>query len=849
VSFTLFLRTLWREARGSHARFLFFTACLAVGVAAVVGLSALSNALELGIRARSRELLGGDLALESRRPLPDLATVLPAPYRTAPRVELAILSTMVRSEHGASRLAELKAVDASHGSYPLAGQLVLSPRRPLAALLDDHSVVVAPQILAELELAVGGTLHVGNRPMRIAGVVEAEPDPLAFSFSLGPRVLISRAALAHTKLLEYGNRVRYRSVLALPAQRSEAELAQLKKHLQAHVPGGGTYVNVETHVEAQPALRSTLQRTTHYLSLLALLSLLIASVGVAQTVSAWLARVAAETAVLRCLGLRPREIAALYLGHVLLLASAGSLLGAAVGAVLPSLLAHLKPDLLPAVTLVNAPWLPILRGVGLGVGVALLFSLPALSAVWKVSPMLVLRSEAAPLPVPRRVRVAAFALAALGLLGAALVQSGEPVAALAFAGGTSVLAGLLWLGTRLLLAGVGRLPRQRLPALAWHGAAALARPGAGAVGSTVALGLGTLTVLGLFLLQGILGRELETALPAHAPTVFLADVQPDQWPGIQALFREASATHVESVPVVMARLSAVDGRPVAELLRERPGNPNERSRLHWVLTREQRITTRRRLSFDNEIVDGSLWSDPQALEVSVEEDFARDLGAELGSLLRFDVQGVPVEMKITSLRSVQWRSFSLNFFLVAEPGALDGAPHFIFGAARVAPERELALQNGIAAAYPNVTVLRARQFLERAGGLLSQIALGVRVLGSFALLSGLVILAGAIAATRLKRAREVAVLKTLGLTRARIAGLFALEYALVGVVAGVLGAAGAYLLAFGFARRVLELYELPSLTACLLAVVGTVLLSVLGGLAASARALRVPPLEVLRRQD
>jgi putative ABC transport system permease protein len=846
---------LWRESRGARGRLFFFGACVAVGVAAVVGVAALIDTVELGIRMRSRELLGGDLAVESRTPLPDLVPLLPADLQS-PRpaqVALTILPTMVRGERGPSRLAELKAVDRSQGEFPLAGTLTLEPARPLGELLDDHSVLVARALLEDTRLAVGDDLLVGGERFRIRGVIVQEPDPLTFSFAFGPRVLMTEAGLARAKLLGEGQRLKHRTLLRLPGSLSPDRLAEVARALSARIPGGGTYVKVETHADAQPALRNTLDRVNRYLGLVALLSLLIASVGVAQIVSTWLTQATPQTAILRCLGLRPREILWLYLSHVVLLALLGSVVGSIVGATLPALVATAYPELAPPELVHAIPWGAMLRGWAMGVGVALVFSLLPLTAIWQVSPARVLRAEAAPLPVPIGVRIFAASCLLGGVIAAAFAQSSRWREALGFAAGVSLLTVALWLGARGLLWAVGRLPRSRLPPLVWQGAAALARPGAGAVGSIVALGMGSLVVLGITLIQGVLAREIVTALPDDAPSVFLLDIQPDQWPEVERITRAAGGTHIQGVPVVMARLSALDGRTVDQLVKERtPANEksteNDRERARWVLTREQRVTSLQTLADNNRIVEGQLWHKPGVNEVSLEVDFARDLGAKLGSVLRFDVQGVPVEFEVTSLRTVEWRSFSVNFFLVAEPGTLDDAPQFLLGAARVPPAAEQALQDRLSAFGPNVTILRVQELLARAASLLEQVALAVRLLGGFAAATGLIILAGSVASSQLRRAREAALLKALGLTRARVAALFAVEYALGGAVAGAIAAVGAYGLALGFTRGVLELTSSPSLAVCMAGWGGTIVLSVAAGLLASAHALRVPPLAVFRQQ-
>lgn len=849
----LMLRLLWWQSRGGAGRLAFLAACIGVGVAALVGVGALVDAVELGLRQNSRALLGGDLALRSRRPLPDVDPLLPRAYRDAGRVDVTAMSTMAQTPGGESRLVQLRAFDVRRGRFPLAGPLGLRPAPPfgrLSAWLDERSAVATPELLQQLGVKVGQSLRIGGQDFLLRAQVTERPQQLQLSFRLGPELWVGKAGLERAGLLGFGSRVRYRTLLGFPKSTSRAALAAIKATLEQRVPGAGVFVDIETHYEAQPALRATLQRVRRYLGLVALLSLLLGCVGVAQIISSWVARSAPDTAVLRCLGLRPRDVLLLHFTHCALTALVGSVAGGALGMGVPLLVAAAHPELIPTGGTSLLAWGALLRGVGVGTLVACVFSLPPLTAVYRVSPAAVLRSEADPLPTPRGLRLGAIGLAGAGLFAAALSQAHAYPQALAFTAGVGLLTALLWGGAHWLQRMVGRLPRRRMPVLLWQGAAALARPGAGTTGTTVALGLGTLVVLGISLVQQVVDREVRAALPADAPSIFMADIQPDQWRALEALVGEHGARDVKSAPVVMARIASVAGRSVAALMAERAGpgvDAEEARRAHWVLSREQRITWRRALPASNRITRGALWDRPGTAELSLEARYARDLGVTVGDALELDVQGVPMPFVVSSIREVQWRSFEPNFFLIAEPGYLDDAPRFVIGAMRAPAAREAGLQNAVTAAFPNVTVIQVRRMIERVASIFERVAFGVRLLGGFAMLTGLVILVGAVAASQLRRAREAALLKTLGVSRARVAAMFAIEYALRGLLAGLLGASGGYLLCLGFARSVLQLDAWPSLPLCAIAVLGTVALSVCGGLLASLRALRVPPLHVLRQ--
>jgi putative ABC transport system permease protein len=832
------LRAAWRESRGSGARLVFFIACLALGVAAITGVSGLVDAIEDALQAQSRDLLGADVSIQARRPIRD---ELDRYFEFDPQRERAqARETPTLAAFGPrSRLVELKAVS---DNFPFYGSIELDPAGRLGEVLDASSCAVSPDLLGELGARLGDELLIGGKPFRMAAVVLDEPGRLDISFTLGPRVFVTLAGLERTELEQFGSRVRYRELYRLPSGPDDAQLARVKRRINEEVDEA-PYLRIESHREAQPTVRRSIERVENYLGLVALLSLVLGGVGVAQIVRAWVASRTQAVAVLRVLGFRPREVLAMYLGHVALLALVGSTIGALAGSAAPHLVASLAAELLPTDFEVSWSPLAVLRGVALGVGIALVFSAPPLTAIWQVAPARVLRNDVEPLPAPRAVAWGAGALVGAGLLAAAWLQSRQIEVAAGFTAALAVLAIALSLGARGLAKLAGHLPRERLDPYLRNGIAALARPGIGVVGATVALGFGVLVVTLMALVEGRLSDRLRNALPADAPSVFLIDVQPDQRQLVRDELLARGAPTVRDVPVVTARLSTIDGVPVRELAQQRAGTEG---RGRWVLTREQRLTWMRELPADNKIVEGQLWSDPERLEVSLEQDFANDLGAGIGSVLLFDVQGSPIELLVTSIRTVEWESFGINFFLVAEPEALEDAPHSVLIAARLEVDKEDGLQSALAARAPNVTPIAVRAILEKVLTVLEKLALAVRVLGMFTVVTGLTILAGVASSAAVHRGREVALLKTLGLTRAGVARLFGIEFALIGLVAGAIGGAAAFALAWVFLERVIELdADLPWST-LVAATLLTGLASALCGIAANARALASRPIESLR---
>jgi putative ABC transport system permease protein len=866
VTLGFYARALVRESRGSRGRLTFFIACLAVGVAAVVSVAGLSASLRDGIRREARQLLAADLAVRGNQPIPPEAltaiTALPGARRTDVKETVTVAAAPgVNGQPGPSQLVELKVVD---GFYPFYGKLDLRPARPLHELLTPGTAVVAADLLSHWKLEVGDSLQIGGQPFRVAASVLAEPDRVGVSFTIGPRVFLSGPGFARTHLEDQGSRVSYRTLVRLPDGTSNAALDAVAERLKQVLPAGESF-RVETYRQAQPSLRQNISRVEKFLGLVALLSLFVGGIGVAQSVRAWLASRMDAIAILKCLGMRPREIFPLYLGQTVLLGLAGSIVGILAGVAVQMTLPRLFPDLIPPELI--RPWQPaaLLRGLGLGIGVAMLFSLPPLSAVLRVPPARVLRRDAEPLPRHRWVTAATFLTLAAGVWGMAALQSGSPLLGAQFTGGVAVVTAALAAAAFLVSWTVRRLPRDAFSLRPWlrHGIAALARPGAAASGAIVALGLGVLVVLGMSLVERRITSQLEKELPSNAPSAFLVDIQPAQWPGVERLLHQAGGQGIESVPVVMARVSAVDGATTESLVGtrernapegrdgERNGERDGRERdggRRWALTREQRLTYMQELPKDNKIVAGALWSDPAHAEVSLEQDYASDIGARLGSTISFNIQGVPLDLKVTSLRTVNWQTFGINFFLVVEPGVLESAPQQRLAVARLPRGGEQRVQDLLAASYPNVTFLRIREILEKVLKVLRRISLGIRFLGGFTVVAGIAILAGAVSAGSARRGREVALLKTLGMTRRGVAATFAVEYALVGLVAGTIGAVGGTVLAWGIVTRGFEMPWVFAPLTLATALAGSVLLAVLAGLAASLRALEQRPIEVLRAE-
>jgi putative ABC transport system permease protein len=488
-----------------------------------------------------------------------------------------------------------------------------------------------------------------------------------------------------------------------------------------------------------------------------------------------------------------------------------------------------------------------LRGVAMGVLVTLLCALWPLLSIRAVKPALLLRAEVEPaLRLPRP--WASAAPIAAGLAALALWQAGSFKVGGIFLAVAAAALILLVVLARALTALARVVPRPHQ--LAWRqGLAGLQRPGGQTVRVVVALGAGAMLLVAVAFLEASLARQIDHEQRREAPSFFFVDVQADQTATLTRVLGERAGVAPELTPVVRSRLAAIDGRPVTREVVERRRAAGEEET--WYYTREYVLTQSAALPATSAITRGHWWNSGDrggGPWISVEEIAARKLGVGVGSRLTFDIQGVSIEAEILSLRKVDWQSLTTNFFVIFSPGALDGAPLTYVATARVPVAAEQAVQDGVVAALPNVTAIPVRDVLERVAGLLGDIAVAVRAIALFTLGAGLVVMVGALTATRYQRLHESAILRTLGATRGSVARAFAVEYACLGMAAGVGGTVLAGVLAWVVLHFVLETPWTFAPGAAMLGVALTAAVAVGVGFLATFRLLGQKPLTILRQQ-
>jgi putative ABC transport system permease protein len=785
-SWRLAARLARRELRSGLGGFRIFLACLALGVAAIAAVCSTQAILDRSIAADAREILGGDVLVELVH-RPASAGERAAIAAMGPVAASAEMRAMARAERpnetgaGGRTLVELKTVE---DAYPLYGALETDPPLSHDAMFARRDgrwgAAVVPELAARLGLARGDTVKIGEARFEVRATIGHEPDRIGGLglFALGPRVMISDAALADTALVQPGSLIRYKYRVRLPQETTPAAFIGA---LEDTHPDAGW--RIRTLDESSPRLTRLIGRVTLFLSFVGLTALLVGGVGVANAVRAWLDGKIATIATVKCLGAPRALVFRIYLLQVLAIAVIGTAIGLAVGAVLPILAADLLAAVVPIRVSAGLYPLPLAVAAAFGLLTALAFSVWALGRAGDIAPGNLFRALVAPTRGwPRAPYVAATALLAATLAALAVATASDTRFAIWFVVGS---AGAM-VAFRLAAAGIAhaaaRITGVRRPAVRLA-LAGLHRPGAATAPVVLSLGLGLSMLVTVATIEGNLSRQISDELPDKAPSFFFVDIQPDQISPFESLVAEiAGFERSAQVPMLRGRITRVNGVPADEAAVDPSGR--------WVLRGDRGITWADRPPAHNDIVRGEWWPADYAGEllVSIDERVAQGLGLDLGDTITVNVLGREFTARIANTRRIDWQQLAINFVMVFSPGPLEAAPRMYIAVVHAAEAAEDPLERRVTDSFANVTSVRVRAALETVAALVGNVGAAVRLTALVTLVSGTLVLAGAIAAGHRRRIYDSVVLKVLGATRRDINTAYVLEYGLLGLVTAVIAA-------------------------------------------------------------
>ncbi len=845
----------WRDLGTSKAKFLFAVLAVSAGVAALSGVRGYCAAFQEMLLSDARMLLAGDLSIRlSRAPDPEERAVLDGLASQGAEVTpVTELMTMVAGgSQGRPLPVNLKAVDTA--DYPFYGEVELSTGQALPEALAEDAVLASQDLLVRLRADVGDTVRLGSADFRIAAIVQVEPDRMTGAVNFGPRAMISQRGLERTELVQFGSRVSHRFLLKLPEEGLTVD--QAGGALRSCIPEA----RITDFRETNPRIQRGLDRTTGFLSLVSLLAMAIGGLGVAMVVYSHLQQRLDTIAIMKCYGATSAVIIRVFMLQALALGVLGSAVGVALGFLLQGVAPSFVADYFPQAPAFDWQTGPILQASLIGILTVVMFSLPTLLGIRKVAPALIFRRDVSS-PLERtsaerkqeRLRQLGTVAVMLGGVGLLAIWLGDSVRLGGwFVGGLAASLAALAVTSEALMRILRAAPRRlpfRLPVTLRHGIANLHRPGMHAGIILVALGVGVTFTLTVYLLQTTVLSQLALSAPPGMPNVYLSNIMASESAAVREFLTKQPGIEgeVTLVPRISARLAMVDGDPLAGL---GPGPPGARG------SGEGGSRGRRRRTIDITwadqppvgfaIVQGRWWdANETRTVVSVMDHVAERLGVGLGSQLQWQAGGQDVSATVVSIHDYEGEPDWIYDY-VLNRGALEGMPATYIGGVRVRPEYSLEVTRAAFEAFPSMLFVNAVDFFETVQEVVDQIAFVIRFVSGFAIVAGVIILVSSVAATRFRRMREVAVLKTLGATHNRLARIFSVEFLVLGGVAGLAGSILAVSYSALLTRDILDLDAVVEWPAIVAAVAGTALIATTAGWGASLRILGSKPLEILR---
>lgn len=832
-------RMAWRDARHNFSRLFLFVASLITGIAAVVALDSLNYSLQEDIENNARELVGADLVVDGEKPYTKEMQAAFDSLHLPQASEIDMASMVLFLHNQKSRLIRLVAME---GEFPFYGKIETQPLDAYDKMKAGGYAMLDETLASQYEVSSGDSLRVGNSVFQVAGVVTRIAGGGGLMSTFTPSVYIAMKDLDSTRLIQFGSRVNYKHYYKIESEDRVQEIVDEFKGLVRSQ--GYSYDTVEERKEGLGRGFSSIYR---FFSLLAFVALVLGCMGVASAVHIYAREKRDEVAVLRCVGSSGWQAFNIFFIQIFLLGILGSVIGALLGLGIQQVIPLFIKDLVPFEMGFAISWKSLLLGVSVGAVVSVLFSMLPLVAVRFVPPLTVLRADYEERSIFSKTKIIAIILIAAFPIAFASLQARSwftgsmfflgLVVALAFL--TAVAMALLYLVRRYFPHGAGFIWR--------HALSSLFRPNNQTRVLMVTIGLGAFIISTLNIVEQSMLSQVEFTGMENQSNTILFDIQPSQRDGVIQLMKDNDLRINQVVPIVTCRISELKGRSAEALQKDTTDNIS-----NWAIRREYRVTYRDSLHHSEKLLEGTLHEKKEGRDsvwVTISEGMLDNLDVKPGDSLVFDIQGVPVKAFISGVREVDWPKDPPNFIFVFPPGVLENAPQVFVTATRVEkPEQANRFQQALVMQFPNVSLLDLRLILTTVNELFDKLGLIIRFLALFSIITGLVVLAGAVINSKFVRIKENVLLRTIGARTKQITRITLIEYAYLGLFSALTGMAlslgGGYLLtkfffeiAFAFDWR-----ELLIISA------GVVILTVAIGWFNSREVISTPPLQVLRKE-
>lgn len=833
-------RMAWRDARHNFSRLALFTASLITGIAAVVALDSLNRSLQADIDNNAKELLGADVVVNGEKKFgPELTSLFDSlKYPQASEADMA--SMVLFLNNGQSRLIRLVALK---GNFPFYGEIETQPANAYRKLKRGKYAMLDESLASQYEVSSDDSIRIGKSVFKVSGVVNKIPGGGGIMTTFTPSVYISLSDLDSTGLVQYGSRVNYKQYFKIYSEK------QKKATVDSIRPIVRKYgYSLETVEGRKEGLGEGFQSIYRFFSLLAFIALILGCIGVASSVHIYAREKREEVAVLRCVGSSGWQAFNIFFIQIFLLGILGSVIGSLLGVGIQQLIPFFLDGVIPFELTFMVSWQSLVLGLLIGTVVSVLFSILPLVGVRFVPPLTVLRSDSQPQRIFSKTKITAIILIAVFPMAFAAIQTKSWMTGLMFfLGLVAALACLTIVAMGLLL-----IVRKFFPHNAgfiWrHSLSSLFRPNNQTRVLMVTIGLGAFIISTLNIVEQSMLSQVEFTGQENQSNTILFDIQPSQKDGIIKLMEEKNLKVNQVVPIITCRLSRLKGRSIDSLQRDTSDRiPN------WALTREYRVTYRDSLHASEELLKGKIQYKStvgDSVFVTISEGMEENLEVKIGDSLTFDVQGVPIKTYIGGVRKVNWPKDPPNFIFVFPDSVLENAPQIYVTATRINDQQQAnSFQQSLVMQFPNVSLIDLRLILGTINELFDKLGLIIRFLALFSIVTGLIVLAGAVMNSKFVRIKENVLLRTVGARTRQITQITLIEYAYLGLFSAltgmILSLGGGWLLTkfffeITFAFDWIELLIIGA---------GVIVLTMVIGWFNSREVINTPPLQVLRKES
>ena len=839
AGFGWILKMAWRDGKASGRKLSLFMASIVLGIAAVVSIQSFGENLKTNIALQSKSLMGADYKINSNKEPNERVLSIIDSLGGADAREIGFVSMAAFTGRNATKLVQVRGIE---GNFPFYGLVETQPVEAGNRYQSNNAALVDATVMLQLGIKPGDSIKIGDISLPIEGSLKSVPGSTAIFSSVAPPVLIPFKFIEQSGLVQTGSRVNYEYYFVaspgMDMEQLDKTLAPVLDNLEA---------DLDTHTSTSERLGRRYDNFGKFLNLVAFIALLLGCVGIASAINIYIKGKLRAVAVLKCIGATKKQTFLIYLVQIAVMGLLGGILGTIAGLLLQQLFPLLLGDLLPVDVAMSFSPQVIAMGIMLGVFMSILFALYPLMGTLYISPLQALRIQDE--TGSKSGKAGYFVL--LGIFIFIMLFSYWLLRdwrySLAFVAGIIITFSILAGVAKLFMKAIRKFFPSSWGFPARQSLLNLFRPQNQTITLVLAIGVGTFLISTLYFTKDILLAQASIESNAASPNMILLDVQTAQRDSVSTTIKGKDLSVIDDTPIVTMRVHSINGRSVNDIREDSTANVNR-----WILNHEFRVTYRDSLIASESIQAGE-WTrdkpDSNLVPISISDNFADDAKVGIGDKLSFNVQGVLLNTIVGSIRTVDWSRMQLNFSIVFPPGVLEDAPQFRVLTTKVENEEAAAdLQKDLVRDFPNVTIIDLRQVITVIEGLLDKISWLINFMAFFSILTGIIVLLGAVRTSKFQRIKESVLLRTLGAKSKQILKILALEYMYLGVIGALSGILLSLLSSQLLAWQVFETPFIPSLFPFLILFPGISLLVMAIGLSNSISVIKSPPLEVLRKE-